>query len=292
MALPAGEMLRSTSWESLHTLVPEDALVLSLATEATVAPLPLFGRPLSHYSRLRELPVVSSLSELQLFASVADIKAGQKPLLLLSLHRLHFLKKNAPLWTITGDCDACKVYFKIHTNNLTSYHIVFENAPPIIILNNALRSLCDITIAGTKLRVFGALGAASTFGSGLIRVIALTPDSPSLADSLDLEKSQPPKKLFFKDTDFHKALVRQDRHVVALLVNAGRPLVTVPLALYTDAGGAKSGGVRIDGTIRLFEVADSDGILDDSLRLACVILVLAEQEIRKMRGNNKPTIIE
>lgn len=303
---------RPRSEESLSTLVASSATseddvrsILTHASEETLATghLTLFGNRLLTFTRIRELPIVTGLltSEIALYPSVRAVKDGS-PLFTLQLNKFHFLKKNAPLLTVyihtNGKEEYCKVYFKILFNNLTCFVLMFRTGENLVLFNNALKPCCDAIYQGSKIRIFGTSGAASAFGTGLIKAFALSDSSPVLADGLDLvlgAKSIKDVRISFDNPGpLYDAVVRQDKSAVLQLQARGKPLVNVPFASYTDHGKEKMEGVKVDGSIRLFESVNGDGdeqISPQSLVISSVLLVLVDQEIRKMRGNNKPSYI-
>lgn len=303
-------MFPRPSEESLSTLISRDAddvaSVFSYASEETLSAgsLAVFGNRLLSYIRIRELPIVAGhlKSELVLYASAVALKEGG-PLLSLQLSKLHFLKKNAPLHHIYihGDGDKeeyCKVYFRILSNNLTCYVLMFSHGENVVLFNNALTPCCDAIYKNTKIRIFGATGGASAFGNGIIKTFVLEDKAPILADgvpSAEDAKSMKDVKINFPNSSlFYDAIVKQDKVALQQLVAKGKPLVNVPFATYVDHGKEKMAGVKVDGSIRLFESAEEDiqpVPREESLVNACILLVLSEQEMRKMRGNNKPTYV-
>lgn len=307
-------MLRKDSEESLSTLLtastaPEndDSALLFSDETLTHASDPVFRQKLSSYTRLRELPLVTCTlrAELLLYGSPKALADEAPPLFSIQPNKLHFLKKLAPLLTIyrhtaTGKTDFCKTYFKILSNNLTCYVLMFAEGPTLVVYNNAVKPHCDTIYKGTKLRVYGPLGAASTFGNGLVKVFLLPDSATTLADGLD--ESALAQAASLKDIKLQKqpgqsalydAVVSQQRTVMLKLLQAAKPVVEVPFATFVDHGGKKVAGFKYEGTVRLFESAHgaSDDFTDDLLVVAALMLTLVEQEHSKMRGNNMPSYV-
>lgn len=308
-------MQRRRSEETLDTLRDDSethdsidhgdtASLLSYGSEETLtdANLALFGNRLLSYTRVRELPIVGALlkSEVLLYPSIKAIKDGELPLFCVQSNKFHFLMKNAPLLTIQlKGTDFCKVYFKILSNNLTCYVLFFLDGQKVYLFNNALKPCSDAVYNGTKIRIVGASGAASTFGNGLIKIFALTKDSPSLTDGFQIPQDaasiRDVKFLFPDKPPLYTAVTKQHKTAVLNLLSQAEPIVKIPVASYLDHGKDRVDGVRIDGSVRLFESVnaetDASGIPRDSSVLCCLLLVLVEQEIRKMRGHNKPSYV-
>lgn len=304
---------RSASEESLLTLyssiTPSELDNASVFSEETVSvsSTKVFGRKLLTYTRIRELPlVVGTIKlDLQLFRSLKDLKDENQPMFTIQLNKLHFLKKNAPLLTTyynDGNTkqEFSKVYFKILLNNLTCHVIMFANGENVVLFNDALKPHTDAIYKGTKFRLFGALGASSTFGNGQIKLFLLQSGSPALTDGLDHQKLDAAKTIkdmdlgSFGETPFFSAVAKQDRSAVLKLLALASPLVSVPYASYVDNGDEKLDGVRVTGSIRLFESVEElpeAEIARTSLVMANIMLVLIEQEMRKMRGTNKPLYV-
>lgn len=303
--------MRRPSEDSLNTLVTEaaddNASVFSDET-LSAGSTPIFGRRLASYTRIRELPVVAGTykAEMALYASMKAVAEGHAPLLLIQLNKLHFLKKNAPLLTTylhagTAKTEHCRIYFKILQNNLTCYVLMFATGPNVVLFNNALKPHTDLIYKDSKIRIYGASGAASTFGNGAIKLFLLHQNSPLLADALDPADLQHMASI----KDFHlrtpaqssplyDAVVTQQRNEILRLVSQAEPIVNVPFAAYMDHGDRKVDGVKVHGCVRLFESvegSDEATLTEDSLIVATVMLVLVEQEITKMRGNNKPSYV-
>lgn len=302
---------RSASEESLLTLfsatTPTEIDNASLFSEETVsaALVKVFGRKLLSYTRIREMPLVVGLVklDLRLYSSLNSLKNGEPPMFTIQLNKLHFLKKNAPLLTTyyhngSHKVEFSKVYFKILLNNLTCYVMMFLSGENLILFNDALKPHADAIFKGTKMRVFGASGASSTFGNRLIRLFLLEDLSPTLADGLDSEKLD--AATCIKEVDLtgissnplYEAVTKQHRSDVLKLLSQAKPLVGIPYASYVDNGEIRD-GVRATGSVRLFEsVAESeDGFSPTSLIMANLMMLLIEQELRKMLGTRKPLIV-
>lgn len=243
--------------------------------------------------------------DVQLFSSLAAVKNDTPPMFTIQLNKLHFLKRNTPLLTTyyhngASKEEFSKVYFKILLNNLTCYVVMFLSGAKVVLFNDALKPHTDAYFRGTKVRFFGASGASSTFGNGLIKMFLLDKSSPTLADDCDEQKIQEASAI--KDIDlssiesspFYQAVTRQDRSTVVKLLSLSSPLVGIPYASYVDNGDQKCDGKRVTGHIRLFESVEDpiDGeISATSLIIANIMMVLVEQELRKMRGYNKPLMV-
>lgn len=288
--------------ESDSDAVSDDQMSLYSGDTLSAASLPVFRARISTYTRIRELPVVSGKSSLLLYPSVKALAADEAPLFLIQLNKLHFLKKNAPLLTTYKHAadglrtEFCKTYFKVLLTNLTCYVLMF-GLQSLVLFNNALKPHCDVIYKDTKLRVYGALGAASAFGNGLIKMFVLGDDAPSLADALDddlrnltLIRDFHPERA--RGGGLFDAVVGQRRNEVSRILSLALAPVLIPFATFFDHGGKKVDGIKVQGSLRLFEsVGDSDDFTEDTLVLATMMLTLVEQEMLKMRGNNRPSYV-
>lgn len=306
-------MLRSRpSEDSLATLCTsstenDDVTSLFSLETLTAASYPIFNKPILSYTRIRELPlVVGQIKlDLQLFPSLGALKNGESPLFSIQLNKLHFFKKNSPLLTIfihrdDSKSEFCKVYFKILRNNLTCYVLMFSKGEKVVLFNNALKPHSDSLFRNTKIRLVGASGA-SAFSNGSLRLLLLKPETPTLVDGLDYDSLDAAETI--KDVDLSKnsltplfdSVVRQERTKVLNYLNNAKLVVEVPFASYTDHGDTKIEGVRVTGLVRLFESTimgeEEKDIPEDSLIVVSMLITLVEQEIRKMRGSNKPLYV-
>ncbi|KAF3994199.1 hypothetical protein FT663_00169 [Candidozyma haemuli var. vulneris] len=308
---------RANSEESLSTLISaaqssatrdagraagDDSSIWSAVSEETysIGSLPLFGTRISAYTRIRELPILAGTlkSELACYLSTSVVKEGGPPLLTVHSNKFHFLARNAPLLTICRDgSDFCKVYFKIISNNLTCYVFMFDEGEKLFLFNNAIKPSSDMIYKGTRMRIFGASGAASTYGNGHIKAFALSDNSPVLADGLIPPDSaatiKDVKIKFSEHSPLYDAVTKQRKTQVSQILASGEPLVNYPVASFLDHGKQKVDGVKLDGAIRIFEANNGEDseVSRDTLILTTVMLVLTEQEVRKMRGNNKPSYV-
>lgn len=297
---------RESSFIESESLYSSDTLAVEQAV--------IFCNQVQTFTKRREFPLSTGLlrNELHLHKSMDALKAGSSPILSIQPNRLHFLKKNTPLHTISRyhnghKVEFCRVYYKILETNLTCYVLMFASGENLVLYNNAIKSHSDTIYKGTKLRLHGASGATSTFGSNSMRVYALNSSSPTLVDFID--------DLTFNGTsvkgmNFHAptgvcplydSVVHQNRNVLGHLLSRESPIVSVPIACFVDSGGEKVGGTKVEGVIRIFESTnysngsnntqeaseDYDPLNNDSLILATLISIFAEQEMQKMRGNLK-----
>lgn len=297
-----------------------DSASLSSADTLAVATTSVFGQQLLTYRRNRQFPLTTGLlrNELQLFVSIDALKRGSGPLLSFQPNRLHFLKKNTPLHTVfrhhNGQkSDFCKVYYKILENNLTCHVLRFVWGVNIVVYNNGIKAHSDTIYNGTKVRLYGASGGASTFGSNSMRIYALNDSSPTLVDFVGKEGFP---GAIVKDLRLHAhpgaclmydCVMNQQRNQLLNLLAKESPVVSVPISSFVDSGGERMHGMKIEGTIRVFESVanendegnassaesagsrkeDEDEIATDSLVLATVMAIFVEQEMQKMRGNLK-----
>lgn len=308
---------RAPSEESLLTLISAAQLTLqrqanpfsgdessiwSAESEETylIGSIPLFGTRIAAYTRIRELPVLAGnlKSELACYLSTGAIKEGKSPILTVHSNKFHFLARNAPLLTICRNgAEFCKVYFKIIANNLTCYVLIFDQGEKLFLFNNAIKPCLDTVYKGTKIRIIGASGAASTYGNGHIKAFALSDRSPVLCDGLvppeDGATIKDVKIKFLEESPLYHAVTKQRKSQVSQILALAEPLVNYPVASFLDHGKQKVDGVKLDGAIRIFEanVGDEDDISRDTLVITAMMLVLTEQEVRKMRGNNKPSYV-
>lgn len=308
---------RADSEESLLTLISaaqlshnrefsnasgDDSSIWLAGSEETysIGSLPLFGSRILTYTRIRELPILVGTMKLELacFLSTSCVKENKPPLLTLHSNKFHFLARNAPLVTICRDgADFCKVYFKIISNNLTCYVLIFDQGEKLFLFNNALKPCLDTVYKGTKIRIYGASGAASTYGNGHIKAFALSNGSPILADGLIQPEPDATIKdikiRFSEQSALYDAVTKQRKTQVSQILALGEPLVNYPVASFLDLGKQKVDGIKLDGAIRIFEAnfGEDGDVSRDTLVLSAMMLVLTEQEVRKMRGNNKPSYV-
>ena len=299
----------STFMANSLTVLETDSDHDSIFSDETLdaAATPIFRNRILSYTRLRELPVVTSTlkSELCLFSSTAALENGGLPLLSVQLNKFHFIKKNAPfLTTFIHDNgmkqEYCRVFFKILQNNLTCYVFMYSSGKNLILLNNALKPHSDGVYKNTKLRAHGVSGAASTFGSSAIKLYLLDDSSSSLVDGMD-EKSLSGMTTIkdlsisesHKSSELYRAVISQKRNEVLRILALSKFIAPVPFATFFDHGGDKIDGIKVLGTIRLFEsTTESDAsIPDDTLTLSTLMLTLVEQELLKMRGHKKPSLV-
>lgn len=299
-------IISEDSLSTLFTSDHDDAGSLFSLETLSVASFPVFGKPLLSYTRIRIFPLVVGQIKLdiQLFASVAALKNGGGPLLSVQLNMLRFFKKNAPLLTIFNHRDGsksefAKVYFKILRNNLTCYVIMFASGEKVVLYNNALKPHTDAVFKNTKVRMVG-ISSASAFSNGSLRLFVLKPESHTLVDGLDFTSLDAAESI--KEVDLSKnaltplfdAVVQQNRTKVLKLLGSANAVVDVPLVSFTDQGDTKIEGVRVAGSVRLFESTIDSHETEpshDSLTLMTMLMTLIEQEMRKMRGSNKPLYV-
>lgn len=315
MSLP-----RRHSEETLATLVNEahdstldDTSDLVLVFSGRTLSSPdhvVFGHPIGSYTRLRDLPLVSNFMHpgVSLYRLVEEAgKKGAWPLLSLQLSFLAFLKKNSPIYVIhrwsgpTEKTEFCRIFFKVLSNNFTCFVLVFTlsegSTRSLVLLNNGIRPSVDLLWENTKLRVSGLTGATSMYGNSLFKMHVMPENAPLLVDNMDFTTVAPARKKFTPSIKeghtnaLYSALLAQEKSLVAKLVNEGKPLVNVPVATYTESADTKVAGVRVNGTLRIFDNSASDELSPNTLVMCCVLLVLREQEISKMRGNNKPSFV-
>ncbi|OBA21186.1 hypothetical protein METBIDRAFT_82845 [Metschnikowia bicuspidata var. bicuspidata NRRL YB-4993] len=272
------------------------------------AATPVFRNRILSYTTLRELPVVSGMlkSEHLLYPSIAALKKGEPPLLSTQLNKLHFIKKNAPVLTVFIHekglkREYCKIYFKVLQNNLTCYVLMFSEGDNIVLFNNALKPHCDAIFKDTKIRVIGASGASSTFGNAAMKMFLLNSSSVSLVDGMEkdlIESMESIKDLTIsnaqKSNKLYGAVASQRRTEVLKLLSLAVSIAPVPFATFFEHGNRKIDGVKVPGSIRIFQTSPKTSdvhMSNDSLVLSTIMLTLIEQEVLKMRGNNKPSLV-
>ncbi|WPK27596.1 hypothetical protein PUMCH_004992 [Australozyma saopauloensis] len=310
---------RSTSDETLSTLVTnhtvsslasrnpsyhnaDDLESLSSADTLAIGTSLVFCNQLQSYRRTRNFPLTTGLlrNELLIYSSIDALKNGDGPILCFQSSRFHFLKKNTPIHLVSRyengqKIEFCKVYYKILETNLTCYVMMFADGTNTVIYNNGIKLHSDTIYKKTKLRLHGASGVTSTFGSNSIRIYALNDKSPTLVDFVTEEDFEGDclKKLKLHPEPgackLYDTIKHQQRSEVLRLIGEEMTLVNAPIASFVDCGGTKMDGVKIEGSIHLFESAtqDEESITRDSLTLATMVAVFVEQEIQKMRGNLK-----
>jgi hypothetical protein len=303
------------------------SLLTISSDETAFDDLKVFGKSLTRYTQRRDFPIVLNFLSpgSMVFKSVKSLAAYQDelrnnvgheghltyPILHISVPVLGIFKKNSPFMVIHkyGERGAkyeyCKVYFKILEQNLSCYILVFasHSHDPIVMLNNnSCRPSVDLNLENTKVRITGVSGATSTFGTGLIKTFLLSDTSPHLCDRLGVT--------FDRDNVIKtiKIATAKDNELARLLVgnksnstrfrNLMLPqyLINMPFAKYIDLGDKRIGSMLVrHGSISCFDEKDastgSDEISNTALILVCINLVLREQELRKNKGNNKPTLV-
>lgn len=309
----------ATVTSSHHDSTSADAESLYSADTLAVSLAQVFSKPLHSYRIMREFPLATCLlrNEIYIYSSMDALKQGSSPLLSMQPNKLHFLKKNAPLQTVSRHRNGqkeefCKIYYKILENNLACYVMMFTSGDNVVFYNNGIRPHSDTTYRGTKLRLYGASGATSTFGSNSMRMYALSDNSPTLVDFVDdigFVGSSIKSLLLHAPSGsckLYDSVVRQNRNELLLLLAQELTLVNVPIASFVDAGGAKVEGARVEGILRIFESTSSpsgsntdetdddgagatieNGIAKNSMVLATAMAIFVEQEMQKMRGNLK-----
>lgn len=282
--------------------VSTDAQSLYSGETLAASTTPVFGVPLARYTRLVVLPLAEGHLTKEMTVFCATSAGGNPvPLLLVQAHKLHFLTKNAPLLTTyiheNGQKrEFCKVYFRILHNNLTCHVLEFELGLQLAVYNNALGPYSDLIYRGTKLRVGGAAGAASTFGTASARIDILGENTVTLADGAVVEADRGRKVRLQPDNALFTAVRSRDRFLMGRLSAAATAVVNVPVASFTET--------ERGGQFRIYEVASAadgteaeptnesqanpEGVSYDTLVLATVLLVMVEPETRKMRGSSRP----
>ncbi|ODV68171.1 hypothetical protein HYPBUDRAFT_5972 [Hyphopichia burtonii NRRL Y-1933] len=295
-------LARSESQDTLSTLISTSQAnasdlvsVFTATSDETLLPLDklIFGKSISGYTSLYELPIVSNFLSpgISLFKSFESFELNEAPILTIQTSVLSIFKKNSPLSQITTADKSifCKVYFKILNNNLTCHILQFQTLPYTLILyNNGIKSCIDLLYKNTKLRISGT--SSSTFGNSLISIKPLTSNSPSLIDDLQIKHSENPKNFkILQNGELFDSLIKQNKKKITELLNKERFLCgNVPLAWCID----NEGGGKVSASIKMFAVpSNSPDLDDDSMVLCCILLVLREQEIRKMRGKNQASYI-
>lgn len=169
----------------------------------------------------------------------------------------------------------CKVMFRTVSVWILYYRLVFEDGEDVYLYcNNSYNPSVDFVIKGTRLRVLGLAGGGSIAGRDLAKILVLRDG----AETLDGKVTK--KNVEFIKNGFYSAIENRDRLGIAKFVNDTVPLINVPLAMYMDAEG-KLGKYSKCGTIKSFTCGDEQL----EMRLLAVLLVIREQEGRKLRGS-------
>lgn len=303
------------------------SLLTTNSDETAFDDLKVFGKSLTRYTQRRDFPIVLNFLSpgSMVFKSVESLARYQDelknnigheghltyPILHISVPVLGIFKKNSPFMVIHryGDRGAkyeyCKVYFKILEQNLSCYILVFasHSHDPIVMLNNnSCRPSVDLDLDDTKVRITGVSGATSTFGTGLIKTFLLSDTSPHLCDRLGVTFDRDNviktiKIATLKDNELGRLLVGNKSNSTRFR-NLMLPqyLIDVPFAKYIDLGDKRIGSMLVrHGSISCFDEKDFSGGRDEisntALIIVCINLVLREQELRKNKGNNKPTLV-
>lgn len=290
----------------------------------------ILGQPISSYT-VRELPIVSTFLQpgVLIFPSLQSLDVYTEknlledetekyrsqglgvPLLQTSTPMLSIFKINSPLMVIYRYTHAnqksvfCKVYFRILTTNVTCYILIFRldtgGLKTVVLMNNGIKPSVDFVYRSTKVRVTGVTGTTSTFANGLIQLYILQDPSPMLCDDMVVHNTLETINSSIKHVKvsvgepnaLYKALRFQKKATLTKLMNEGKALINTPLATFVDNGDEKIKGLNLfrNGTIKIFETANDGENNTDTLIITTILLVLREQEFRKIRGNNKPTFV-
>lgn len=233
---------------------------------------------------------------------------GVGPLLSTSSSLLNFFKFNSPFLTInTFDNNTkheyCKSYYKVLTKNVLCYILIFHNKDYLILFNNELKPYVDFEWHNLKFRILGTTGTTSTFGNGLLKLYLVNKSYNTISDHILILVNNPqlssPKDLSIKfpppnQNELLDNVLNNNKSFVSHNLSNTSVLSTTPLATFTD-DNSKHKKHFINGYINLFDplphVEDPTNphLSNNGLILLCVLLTLREQEVRKNKGNNKPT---
>lgn len=291
----------------------------------------VLGHPITSYTRVRELPIVSSFLQpgVLIFSSLRSMEVySQKnltadeteryhaqglgvPLLQTSTPMLNIFKINAPFMLIHRFNQAnektlfCKVYFRILTNNVTCYILIFllenDELRTVVLMNNGIKPSVDLILENTKLRATGVTGTTSTFANGFIQLYILQDSAPTLCDDMHIRNTiqtinssiKNVKVSVGESNELYRCLRFQKKTSLNKLMNKGKSLTNTPLATFVDDGDEKVKGANLfrNGTIKLFETTNEYDNNTNTLMITSILLMLREQETRKSRGSNKPTFV-
>jgi hypothetical protein len=296
-------LVRSNSEETL--IDGDNSELVSLFTansEETlgVANIKILGNPLSSYNQVKEVPVITGflLQGTSIFESADSFKLHVSdpnkvnPVLHISPTWGSIFKKNAPyitLYTFEPQKTVfCQVYFKVISNWISYYRLNFtdDGIDDVILLNNnSYDPTVDFEYNDTKFRITGITGTTSTFGgNGLIKMFVMNPTSELLSNDMTVDESMKPQ-LRSKLSDL---IDKRDRQSIHKLIENDRPAVGLPLATFIDVSEKMLAKYVKSGVIKMF--TNNDPRFE---KLICsILLVLREQEIRKFRGNNKPSYVQ
>ncbi|CUM45247.1 uncharacterized protein AC631_02524 [Debaryomyces fabryi] len=308
------------------------SLFTSGSEETVTNNLKILGYPITSYTTVRELPIVSTFLQpgVLIFSSLKSLDIySQKnlspeetklyhsqglgiPLLQTSTSMLSIFKINSPFLIIYKYNKAneksvfCKVYFRILTNNVTCYILIFQldngELKTVVLMNNGVKPSVDVVYENTKIRITGVTGTTSTFANGFMQLYILQNSSPSLCDDMTIQNTLESINSSIKNVkvnvsdsnELYSSLkCHQRKATLTRLMNEGKALINTPLATFVDNGDEKFKGLNLfkNGTIKIFETTNDNENNNNMLIMTSILLVLREQEFRKFRGNNKPTFV-
>lgn len=308
-----------------------NSLFTSGSEETVTNNVKILGYPITSYTSVRELPIVSTFLQpgVLVFSSLKSLDIySQKnlstektelyhlqglgiPLLQTSTPMLSIFKINSPFMLIykynklNEKSVFCKVYFRILTNNITCYILIFQldsgELKTVVLMNNGIRPSVDLLYENTKIRITGVTGTTSTFANGFIQLYILQNSSPSLTDEMSVQNTVETINSSIKNVKvnvnesnkLYNSLKFQKKATLTKLMNEGKTLINTPLATFVDNGDEKFKGLNLfkNGTIKIFETSNDNENNTNTLIMTSILLVLREQEFRKFRGNNKPTFV-
>lgn len=204
----------------------------------------------------------------------------------------------------SGKSALCRSFHKVLCKNLLCYILFFENKEVVVLFNNELKPYVDFEWRNLKFRIVGTTGATSTFGNGLIKLFLVSHSYNTLSDHILVTINNPllrcPKDISItlpeplNRNPLLENLLKTNKPFVNHNLSSTNILASTPLATFID-DNKKLKKYFSNGCIKLFDPlpqvdhADNPDISDTGLVLVSILLTLREQEVRKNKGNNKPT---
>lgn len=294
-------MIRRPSEETLTTLVDSGTLrdngdVASLQETLFDRPMEVFGRPAPQYNTVREYVIVlrNLTPGVCIFRSKQhfdDYRARkvEHPLLQTYLPIITgIFMRNAPFMVISHFVegqrrDYCRVFFKVTGNDISHYTMEFSDGFVVVLFNNNSNKPCvDFMYKETKVRTLGV--TTSTFGNGLIRCFVM-PDSAEMLCDGQVENTRVDCTALANNA-FGAQIERRHRGEIQRNLRQP-PAIQMPFATYIDDNVRVGSKYVREGTIKMFACGNGESEVDE-MTFACVLLVLREQENRKMKGHGKP----
>ncbi|KAI3404203.2 hypothetical protein KGF56_002964 [Candida oxycetoniae] len=203
----------------------------------------------------------------------------------------------------------CRVDFKIHSNQITYYILHFPtlaHRDVYLLNNNSYSPSVDFELSGTHMRCVGGVSGTSTAFASRNSTIKIYVMQSSLGLLTNNMKLHDPKKktIDLSENKLAGLIQKQDRKGIdgEMRLAWSKRLINSPLACSVDLGDVKMkldnedkhGSFIKRGVIKSWDYINSDqgtGIVSEEISIiACILMVLREQESRKYKGDKKEMV--